>query len=124
MRAALAICAVLTLSACMQSGMQSGGQGGMLMQDGARVVARQAVNSAVAAQLPGVDATPVTDCIIDNASLEELLTLARIAAMGSTGVTEVWPVVQTIGKRPATLECFSERLSLLQMANVAAGGLR
>lgn len=120
MRAACAIGAFLALSACMQAG----GQGGNVVQDGARVVARQAVNAAVASQLPGVDATPVTDCIIDNASLDELITLARIAAMGSSGVTEVWPVVQTIGQRPATLECFSQNLSFLQMANVAAGGLR
>ena len=119
MRAAVALVALVSLSACMQAGTP----GANVVQDGARAVARQSVNSAVAAKLPGVDASPVTDCIIDNATLDELVTIARSATLSANPVGDVWPVVQTVAGRRATLECFSESLSMLQLAGLA-GGLR
>lgn len=117
MRAVAALVALVSLSACMQAGTP----GADVVQEGARSVARQSVNNVVAAKLPGVDASPVTDCIIDNATLDELVTIARSATLSANPVGDVWPVVQTVAGRRGTLECFSNNLSLLQMAGLAGG---
>ena len=69
----------------------------------ARDEAKRVVNGIVAQELPGVNAAPVTDCVIDNASAQDLLTVATAAATGVTPRTT--NLVLDIAKRPATLRC-------------------
>ncbi len=77
------------------------------VDDAARVTAKATVEKVLTAHLPGGIAgdkvTPYSDCIIDNASANELFKLSRASV---TGVDE-----QTIGlvtdiiQRPATTTC-------------------
>jgi hypothetical protein len=65
--------------------------------------ARAVVNADMERRFPGVDVSPVTDCVIDNATNSELFALAGSAASGNSGAG-----VQTISEilqRPATLRC-------------------
>ena len=50
----------------------------------ARQQARQFVNAEVQQRFPGVDATPITNCVIDNASAQEIITIAGGIALGNT----------------------------------------
>ncbi|WP_233557193.1 succinate dehydrogenase [Rhodophyticola porphyridii] len=71
----------------------------------ARDQARGVVNDVVAERFPGIDATPVTDCVIDNASAQEILIVAGAAV---TGVTEQTSrTVSGILQRPDTVLCIS-----------------
>jgi predicted ThiF/HesA family dinucleotide-utilizing enzyme len=71
----------------------------------ARDQARGVVNDVVAERFPGIDATPVTDCVIDNASAQEILIVAGAAI---TGVTEQTSrTVSGILQRPDTVLCIS-----------------
>ena len=95
MRAASVI-AVAGLTAC------SLGQSG---ENIARAQAKATVNGIVAQRFPGVNAAPVTDCVIDNASMSEIYGLSRAAV---TGVTpEAVSTVMTIAQRPAAMRCIS-----------------
>ncbi|KJZ20835.1 hypothetical protein [Loktanella sp. S4079] len=86
----------MALAGCMQD---IGAQGDVL----ARTAAKGVVNNVVAAKLPGVDATPVTDCIIDNASGAEILTIAEAAVVGVDDATS--ELIVDILARPETARC-------------------
>lgn len=88
--------ATLALSGCMTD---MGPQSDAL----ARVAAKGVVNSVVQTKFPGVDAAPVTDCIIDNASGPEIVTIAQAAVVGMTPATN--DLVVRIAQRPDTLRC-------------------
>lgn len=90
----LAACAVLSLSACANPAALSAGS---------RVMAKQVVNSVVATRLPGVDASAMTDCVIDNATDTEILSLAAGAVTGSTEAAS--QTVLDIAGRSATQSC-------------------
>jgi hypothetical protein len=69
----------------------------------AREQARTYVNQEVARRFPGVDATLVTDCVINNASTQEIITIAGGIALGQTDAA-----TQTVGDilgRPSTIQC-------------------
>ena len=51
--------------------------------DVARGQAKRAINAVVAERMPGVDASPVTDCIIDAATAQEILQIAGSSATGA-----------------------------------------
>lgn len=53
----------------------------------ARDQAKSVVNSVVESQLPGVNAAPITDCIIDAASASEILSIAGATVTGVTDKT-------------------------------------
>ena len=74
----------------------------------ARSAAKGVVNGVVESKLPGVDATPVTDCIIDNASGSEILTIAEAAVVGTTPATT--NLVMEIAGRPDTQRCAASNL--------------
>lgn len=76
-------------------------------EDVARDAAKGVVNSAVASQFPGLDATMVTDCIIDNASMNEVFMIARDTV--TTPSAETLSLVSEIAARPATIQCFTEK---------------
>ena len=71
----------------------------------AREVARSVVDGEVARRFPGINAKPVTDCIIDNASAEELITLASTAATRDAG--RAADTVGTVLRRADTLKCIA-----------------
>ena len=70
-----------------------------------REQARAVINADMERRFPGVDATPVTDCVIDNATDSELFAIAGSAVTGNSAAG-----TQTIGEiiqRPATLRCMA-----------------
>ena len=73
----------------------------------ARETARGAVNSVVATRYPGLPITPLTDCVIDNASAPEIVTLASASLTGVNDTTV--QTTNTILQRPATVECIGTR---------------
>jgi hypothetical protein len=72
----------------------------------ARDQARGYVNAEVGRRFPGVDARPITDCVIDNSSAQEIVTIAGGVALGRTeAATET---VSTVLARPETIRCAAE----------------
>ncbi len=69
----------------------------------ARQQARQYVNAEVQQRFPGVDATPITDCVIDNANAQEIVTIAGGIALGNTDAAT--DTVNSVLQRPGTLQC-------------------
>lgn len=93
---AVALVACVGLCGCLQD---LGSTGDMLARDAAKGV----VNSVVAARYPGVDASVMTDCIIDNANAAEILQIAEGAVLGTTEATTA--LVVEIAARPETVRC-------------------
>ncbi|NPD19388.1 succinate dehydrogenase [Alterinioella nitratireducens] len=80
--------------------------------DLARDQARSTVNRVVADRFPGVNAAPVTDCIIDAADASEILSLAGASVTGVTDRTV--QNVLDIAARPEAVTCLARNsLSLL-----------
>ncbi|EBA12262.1 hypothetical protein [Roseobacter sp. CCS2] len=69
----------------------------------ARDAAKGVVNTAVQTRFPGVDARPLTDCIIDNASTPEILQIAEGALVGANAATT--DLIVKIAERPETVRC-------------------
>ena len=87
--------AMLILAACNSS----------IGTEVSRAAAKSVVNPIVAERFPGVPLEPTTDCIIDNASGDEIATLATTAATGNDqAATEL---VIDIAARPDTLRCIA-----------------
>ena len=72
----------------------------------AREAARAAVNPVLAARFPGVPLEPATNCVIDNASAGEIITLARAGQAGGIGA-EATQVVVDVVSRPETIQCLA-----------------
>ncbi|MGX0876454.1 hypothetical protein ACSSV4_001131 [Roseovarius sp. MBR-154] len=97
MRILLACAALFALGACEATNQVADGI--------ARERAKSVVNTVVERRFPGVNAAPVTDCIIDAASAGEIL---RIAGASATGVTpEVAQEVISIAQRPEAVQCIA-----------------
>jgi len=91
----LAAIALIVASACTP-----------LQQDNlTRDAARRVIKPVIAERFPGVPLEPATDCVIDNATSSELLTLAADAVTGPTASTV--EMVTVIATRPATIECLA-----------------
>ena len=88
--------ASMMLAGCMQD---LGPAGDALARDAAKSV----VNTAVQARFPGVDARPLTDCIIDNASSAEIIQIAEGAIVGANAATT--DLIVRIAERPDTIRC-------------------
>ena len=71
----------------------------------ARDAAKKAVRPVLAQNFPGVPLEPATDCVIDNASAEEILVLAADAVTGPTASTV--ELVTRIVARRGTIECLA-----------------
>ena len=98
MRAILIFAAGLALSACVQANDAA--------DTVARNTAKTVVNTVVAQRFPGVNAAPITDCVIDNASRFEIFEIAKAGATGVTPATV--ETVTTITSRPETVQCISK----------------
>ncbi len=72
----------------------------------ARDAAKRAVDPVIADRFPGIPLAPATDCIIDNASAGEILTLATSAGSGANDNTAARLVLE-IAQRPATFQCIA-----------------
>ncbi len=100
----LAILALAGLTACAAA------------NDAADVLARQqaknVVNTYVADRYPGLNAAPITDCIIDAADAREIL---QIASGAVTGVdAALAEQIGQIARRPEALQCIAQNsLTLL-----------
>ena len=93
---AVSFVALTALAGCMQD---IGPAGDMFARDAAKGV----VNTAVQARFPGVDARPLTDCIIDNATSSEIIQIAQGALVGANEATT--NLIVRIAERPATIRC-------------------
>lgn len=94
----LALTALITLLGCDEATRA--------VDDAARRSAKLAVSEAVATRFPAVPKeliTPFTDCVIDNASANEIRTFARDAVIGVTEETAT--LVRTVIERPETQSC-------------------
>lgn len=92
---AAALAALMALSAC------NAGPGTEL----GRAAARTAVDGVVAQRFPGVPLKPTTDCIIDNATGDEILALAAAAA--SRDQSAAARTVLGIAQRPEAVQCIA-----------------
>lgn len=90
----ISVVPALLLSACAEDG---------LADQLARKQAKQAVNTVLADKAPGVSVEPATDCVIDNASASEILTLAGAGLTGPDAKDA--ELVLDIASRPDTLKC-------------------
>ena len=71
----------------------------------ARNAAKQATKPVLAEQFPGVPLEQSVDCVIDNATADEILTLAADAVTGPTASTA--EIVAGIAARPEALTCLA-----------------
>ncbi len=98
MRILQAISVAFTLGACLQANDAAGTV--------ARNTAKTVVNGVVAQKFTGVNAAPITDCVIDNASRGEIFEIAK------AGATSIIPatveIVTGIAPRPDTMHCISK----------------
>ncbi|WP_295535103.1 succinate dehydrogenase [uncultured Thioclava sp.] len=72
----------------------------------ARGQAKTVVNTVVESKMPGLNAAPVTDCIIDNASMNEVFTIAKATVTGIDDSTV--STVMDVAKRPDTVTCIAK----------------
>lgn len=97
-KAASGILCIVMLSACTSP----------LLEDTSRDLAKNVVNDVVQARFPGLNAAPYTDCVIDNASGEEILDLAQNALTNNTNAAAT--TVLTIAGRPETSSCIAQNV--------------
>ncbi len=89
-------CALVALTACTSA------QQDTLAQD----AAKQAVRPILEERFPGIPLEPATDCVIENATAQEILVLAADAVTGPTAST--LEVTTRILARPETIRCLAE----------------
>jgi hypothetical protein len=77
--------------------------GEQMMQETARSAAKTAVNEIALQRFPGVDVAPFTDCIIDNATDQEVLNIATGALTGPDEATI--QIILGVASRPETVQC-------------------
>ncbi|WP_283176891.1 succinate dehydrogenase [Gemmobacter sp. 24YEA27] len=97
--------------------------GETVMQETTRSLARTAVNGAANHYLPGVNVSPYTDCVINNAQTGELMQLAQYASAGANGATQAWPVVRSIASRPEATQCLMQSLTATDLLKVGGASL-
>ena len=86
-----------------------------------RAQAKDVVNGEMSKLAPGTDVSPITDCVIDNASGSEIVDLAGAAVDGVTSRTSA--LVLEIATRPETVECYKDNVAPLIVAGIIFGTL-
>ncbi|WP_457650444.1 succinate dehydrogenase [Profundibacter sp.] len=84
----------VTLSGCVTDG---------IVQDTSREAAKRVVTPIVVDKFPGRNTEAYSNCIIDNATTDEIFSLAKAAVTGVDQDTV--NTVYKIGTRPETLKC-------------------
>lgn len=102
MRRVVAISTLCLLAAC------GGGSVQQSAEDVARGAAKTVINTAVQSQFPALNASLVTDCIIDNATLDEVVLISR-DVVTTTPTAETITLVSDIANRPGTVQCFADK---------------
>lgn len=97
------VLAILALSAALLGGCTAANDAADAV---ARDRAKTVVNGIVSNRFPGVNAAPITDCIIDAASAGEIISIASATATGVTQST-VNKVLE-IAQRPEAVNCIAE----------------
>ncbi len=92
---AINLIAVMALAGC------SAGED--IVQESSRNAAKRVVTPIVEDNFPGRNATLYSDCIIENATTKEIVTLARATILGVTDST--LDTVINVATRPNTLTC-------------------
>lgn len=72
----------------------------------ARDQAKSVITPIVAAQFPGLPTEAITNCIIDHATVQEILALAAAAGTGSK--EQAVEIVVDVAARPETATCIAE----------------
>lgn len=72
----------------------------------ARQAAKGVVNGVISNRFPGMNAAPLTDCIIDNADITEVYQIAEAAVVGPSPATT--DLVVDIAGRPETVRCAAD----------------
>jgi len=85
---------VVSLSGCVTDG---------IVQDTSREAAKRVVTPIVVDKFPGRNTEAYSNCIIDNATTDEIFSLAKAAVTGVDQDTV--NTVYKIGTRPETLKC-------------------
>ena len=96
MRLVLFAISLVALSACTTA------QQDALAQD----AAKRAVRPVLADKFPGVPLEPAVDCVIENATAQEILNLAADSVTGPTASTV--EITTRIVARPETIRCLAE----------------
>ncbi|WP_170162719.1 succinate dehydrogenase [Pacificibacter maritimus] len=78
----------------------------MAVEQTVRSTAKGVINSVISQKLPGVNAEPYVECIVDQASTDELVTLARAAVTGVDNSTV--SIVTSIASQPETISCIAQ----------------
>ncbi len=84
----------ISLSGCVTDG---------IVQDTSREAAKRVVTPIVVDKFPGRNTEAYSNCIIDNATTDEIFSLAKAAVTGVDQDTV--NTVYKIGTRPETLKC-------------------
>ena len=71
-----------------------------------RSAAKATVTQIATERFPGVPVTPITDCVIDNATVTEIVTMARFS-VGPLDARAIEAVLGIVG-RPDTIQCLTE----------------
>ncbi len=95
MRTAMVATLFASLAACTSTGADR------LTRDAAKSV----IGRTVATRYPGVPVQPAVDCLIDNATADEVRGLASDTLTGPTAATT--ETMLGIARRPATLRCLA-----------------
>ena len=96
MRPLLALALILSSAACVP----------VTGEDLTRAAARSVVTRSLATRYPDVPIEPVLNCVIDNATGDELIGLASDSVTGPTAATA--GTIAAISSRPATLACLAQ----------------
>lgn len=96
-RTVLAAAALGLLGACATDG---------IVDQFAREAAKDAVRPVLRRNFPGIPLEPSVNCVIDNASAGEILTLAEAGATGQTDPRTAELVIDIV-RRPGTVECLA-----------------
>ncbi len=101
--------AILALCATALTGCATAND---MADDLARGRAKALVNEYVANRYPGLNAAPITDCIIDAADARDILQIASATVTGLDAATA--EQISRIAQRPEALQCIAQNgLSLL-----------
>ncbi len=95
---------IRVLTICLGVAVLAGCAGGeAAVQQTARNAAKSVVTNVIAQRFPGVNAAPFTDCIIDNATDQEILNIATGAITGPDEATV--QIILNIASRPEAVRC-------------------
>ncbi|QBX34734.1 hypothetical protein E4191_08440 [Paracoccus liaowanqingii] len=75
-----------------------------ILDAASRQIVRNVVDSEMQRRLPGVNVSPYTDCVINNATTAELIDIAQMSRSGIAGTADS---VASIVSRPTTTQCIA-----------------